>query len=110
MAGGILEIGQVDIYDSVELLEYVQTLPSARIVYEREPETFGCCYIERKDNMRRVMGRCNNIDVMASPSLEDEHDLCQILNAPGSPLSFQADFMVYAKDTSKPTMREKDRP
>jgi len=59
--------------------------------------------------MRRVMSRCNNIDVMTSPSLEYEHYLCQILNASGIPLSFQADFMVYAKDTSKPAMSEEDR-
>lgn len=73
-----LEVGHVYINDPVQDSERLKTVVAARIVDERKPEASVDCDGKRCKDLGNNVGRRDEVYIVASLSLQLEHDVCKL--------------------------------
>ena len=106
----VLEIRHVDVDDAVQSLENVHPFPAAGVVHERKLEPHTRSPVDAEQNMRRVMGGCDDVDVMTALPLKINHHPGEVIKARRAALAFLADLPIDAEDASEGTVREEYRP
>ena len=63
----------IDVRDAVELSQDLCALPAAGVVNQRQSQSPGRRDIEPQHDVRRVVGGCDDVDVVAAYSLQVQH-------------------------------------
>jgi hypothetical protein len=105
----VLEVGEIDIYNSIELLQYLYPFPSTSVIDKRNPQPSPGCDIECQQNVWRVMSRSYDIDVVTAALLKLQHHIGEVFDVPFLPSPSLTDLPIDAEHTSQPTIRKEDR-
>lgn len=105
---GVFEVGEVDINDAVEELEDVEVFPAAGIVDDGEAESFGGGFVEGEEDVRRVVGGCDDVDVVATLALECEHHIGEVVDGADAAVAAVTDVIVDAEDAAEAAVTEED--
>lgn len=105
-----LEVGHIDVDDSIEQIEGFFGFISAGVVYKRQVEAVFRGMMKSGKYLRDHMGRGHEINIMTSLFLQGEHHVCKLSVGNGNPVVVMAYIEVLAKKTKQVTAGEEDGP
>src|SRR3990172_9603516 len=104
-----LEVRHVDIHDAVEQTQGVHRVVGAGVVDNGKTQSQFNCNGQRLQDLRHDVLRGNEVDVVASLILEEEHHSGEVCGGNNSPLSELADVEVQAIHTTEVAPSKEDR-
>jgi hypothetical protein len=106
----IFRIGHVDIDDPFQELNHFDGLISGAVVDNRKPEAQLYGFREGGNDLRGIMGRGDEVNVMATHFLEPDHDSRHIWGGHGFTVSKMADVVILTENAPKVAVSEKNGP
>jgi hypothetical protein len=106
----IFRIGHVNIDHPFQESNHLYGLISRAVIDERKPKTPLYGFGKRGYNLRSVVGRSDEIDIVAAYFLEPDHDPCHVRGRHGFTVAKMADIVILAENTPKVAVGEEDGP
>src|SRR4030042_3742015 len=97
----IFGIGHVNIDPPLQESNHLYGLISRAVIDNGKPKTLLYGFGKRGYNLRGVVGRGDEVDIMAAHVLEPDHDPCHVRGGHGLTISKVADVVILAENTPK---------
>ena len=103
-------IGHVDVHDSLQEPNHLNRFISRAVIDDGEVEAHLNRFRKGGDDLRSVVSRRNEVDIMAPHLLEFDHGPCHIERGDLLPPALMADIVVLTEDTTEVTVGQEDGP
>jgi hypothetical protein len=97
----ILCIGHVDINHPFQESNHLHRLISGAVIDNGKPKALLNRFGKRGYNLRGIVGRGDEVDVVATHPLESHHDLCHVRRGNWLTISKMADVVILAENAPK---------
>ena len=104
----ILKIRKINIHDSFQCLDGIHILIASRIVYNRNRKSLPSRLFYRPDDMRHILPRCNQIDIVRPLFLQFQKNLHQPFRCDFFSRSPLCNRLILTKHTVHGTAGKKD--
>jgi len=103
-------IRHIDVHDAIEESNHFRRFISRTVIDNRDPKSHFGRIGERGDDLRDIVGRGNEVNIVTAHLLKPKHGLCHACGGDLFAPSQMGDVVVLTEDTSQVAMGEKDGP
>ena len=103
-------VRHIDVHDAVEESNHFRRFVSRTVIDNRDPESHFDRIGDGGDDLRDVVGRGNEVNIVTAHLLKPEHGPCHVSGGDPFTPSQMGDVVVLAENTPQVAMGEKDGP